>query len=113
MKKAALSSERTALNESTRVRLEHLYGSKSWIVSCIVQQEELLSALFGDHLRDDGMVELLCGVLRCYGARLIAITEEILARLLVADDTDLKDAFPLFKLIKGKRSQKFQCVIHR
>lgn len=102
MKKAAPSSERTALNESTRVRLEHFYGGKLWIVSCIVQQEELLSALFGDHLRDDGMVKLLCGVLRCYGARLIAITEEILARLLVTDDTDLKDSFPFLELFKGK-----------
>ena len=85
-----------------RARLEHLYGGKLWIVSCIVRQEELLSALCGDHLREEGMVKVLCGVLRCCGARLIAITEEILARLLVADDTDLKDSFPFLELFKGK-----------
>ena len=62
-----------------------------------MKQEKLLAALLGDHLRNDGMIERFCGILRGNGARLIAISEEILARLLVADDTDLEDAFPLGK----------------
>lgn len=77
-----------------------------------MQQEKLLAALFGDNLRDDGMVELLGGILRGDGARLIAISEEILARLLVADDTDLQDTFPLLELVEGKGPQEFERVCH-
>lgn len=58
------------------------------------------------------MIERFCGILRGYGARLIAISEEILARLLVADDTDLQDTFPLLKLVEGKGPQKFESVCH-
>ena len=67
-----------------------------------MKQEKLLAALLGDHLRNDGMIERFCGILRSYGARLIAISEEILSRLLVADDTDLQNTFPLLELVEGK-----------
>ena len=82
------------------------------IVPCIVKQEKLFAALLGDHLRNDGMIERFCGILRGNGARLIAISEEILARLLVADDTDLEDAFPLLELVEGESPQEFECVCH-
>lgn len=82
------------------------------VVPGIVKQEKLLAALLGDHLRNDGMIERFCGILRGNGARLIAISEEILARLLVADDTDLEDAFPLLELVEGESPQEFECVCH-
>ena len=82
------------------------------VVPGIVKQEKLLAALLGDHLRNDGMIERFCGILRSYGARLIAISEEILSRLLVADDTDLEDAFPLLELVEGESPQEFECVCH-
>lgn len=82
------------------------------VVPGIVKQEKLFAALLGDHLRNDGMIERFCGILRGYGARLIAISEEILARLLVADDTDLEDAFPLLELVEGESPQEFECVCH-
>lgn len=82
------------------------------IIPCIVKQEKLLAALLGDHLRNDGMIERFCGILRGYGARLIAIAEEILARLLVADDTDLQNTFPLLELVEGEGPQEFECVCH-
>ena len=56
-----------------------------------MKQEELLAALLGENFRNDGMVERFGGILRRDGARLIAIPEEMLARLLVADDADLKE----------------------
>jgi len=82
------------------------------VVPGIVEQEKLLAALLGDHLRNDGMVERFCGILRGYVARLIAISEEILARLLVADDTDLQNTFPLLELVEGEGPQEFECVCH-
>lgn len=82
------------------------------IVPGIVKQEKLFAAFLGDHLRDDGMIERFCGILRGYGTRLIAIAEEILSRLLVADDTDLEDAFPLLELVEGEGPQEFECVGH-
>ena len=82
------------------------------VVPGIVEQEKLLAALLGDHLRNDGMIERFCGILRGNGARLIAISEEILARLLVADDTDLQNTFPLLELVEGEGPQEFECVCH-
>lgn len=82
------------------------------VVPGIVKQEKLLAALLGDHLRNDGMIERFCGILRGYGARLIAISEEILTRLLVADNPDLKNAFPLLELVEGEGPQEFECVGH-
>ena len=77
-----------------------------------MKQEKLLAALLGDHLRNDGMIERFCGILRGYGACLIAISEEIFARLLVADDADLEDSFPLLELVEGESPQEFECVCH-
>ena len=77
-----------------------------------MKQEELLAALLGENFRNDGMVERFGGILRRDGARLIAIPEEMLARLLVADDADLKDAFPLFELVEGECPQEFERVVH-
>lgn len=82
------------------------------VVPCIVKQEKLLAALLGDHLRNDGMIERFCGILRGNGARLIAISEEILSRLLVANDADLEDSFPLLELVEGEGPQEFECVCH-
>lgn len=82
------------------------------IVPGIVKQEKLLAALLGDHLRNDGMIERFCGILRGYGARVIAISEEIFPRLLVADDPDLQNAFPLLELVEGEGPQEFECVGH-
>ena len=58
------------------------------------------------------MVERFGGILRRDGARLIAIPEEMLARLLVADDADLKDAFPLLELVEGECPQDFKGAQH-
>ena len=77
-----------------------------------MKQEKLLAALLGDHLRNDGMIERFCGILRGNGARLIAISEEILSRLLVADDTDLQNTFPLLELVESEGPQEFECVCH-
>lgn len=98
----------TAFRQRERGGLQRRHGGELRIVPGIVQQEKLLAALFGNNLRDDGMVELLGGILRGDGARLIAISEEILARLLVADDTDLQDTFPLLELVEGKGPQEFE-----
>ena len=76
-----------------------------------MKQEELLAALLGENFRNDGMVERFGGILRRDSARLIAIPEEMLARLLVVDDADLKDAFPLFELVEGECPQEFERVM--
>lgn len=104
MEEQPFGGERNRLQRGNRGELR--------VVSGIVKQEKLLAALLGDHLRNDGMIERFCGILRGYGARLIAISEEILARLLVADDADLKDAFPLLELVEGERPQEFERVVH-
>lgn len=98
--------------DGERDRLQRGNRGELRIVPGIVKQEKLLAALLGDHLRNDGMIERFCGILRGNGARLIAISEEILARLLVADDTDLEDAFPLLELVEGESPQEFECVCH-
>lgn len=104
MEEQPFGGERNRLQRGNRGELR--------VVSGIVKQEKLLAALLGDHLRNDGMIERFCGILRGYGARLIAISEEILARLLVADDADLQNTFPLLKFVKGESPQEFECVCH-
>lgn len=104
MEEQPFGGERSRLQRGNRGELR--------IVPCIVKQEKLFAALLGDYLRNDGMIERFCGILRGNGARLIAISEEILARLLVADDTDLEDSFPLLELVEGKGPQEFECVCH-
>lgn len=108
--KAAPFEGNSLLNEEGFLQ----YGNRGElrIVACIVKQEELLAALLGENFRNDGMVERFGGILRRDGARLIAIPEEMLARLLVADDADLKDAFPLFELVEGECPQEFERVVH-
>ena len=111
-KKTAPPEWRNSLSMERGTRLQRGNRGKLRVVPCIVKQEKLFAALLGDHLRNDGMIERFCGILRGNGARLIAISEEILARLLVADDTDLEDAFPLLELVEGESPQEFECVCH-
>ena len=108
--KAAPFEGNSLLNEEGFLQ----YGNRGElrIIPGIVKQEKLFAALLGDHLRNDGMIERFCGILRGNGARLIAISEEILARLLVADDTDLQNTFPLLELVEGESPQEFECVCH-
>ena len=94
------------------IRLQRGNRGELRVIPCIVKQEKLFAALLGDHLRNDGMIERFCGILRGNGARLIAISEEILSRLLVADDTDLQNTFPLLELVEGEGPQEFECVCH-
>lgn len=98
--------------DGERDRLQRGNRGELRVVPCIVKQEKLFAALLGDHLRNDGMIERFCGILRGNGARLITISEEILSRLLVADDTDLEDSFPLLELVEGEGPQEFECVCH-
>ena len=98
--------------DGERDRLQRGNRGELRVVPGIVKQEKLLAALLGDHLRNDGMIERFCGILRGYGARLIAISEEILSRLLVADDTDLQNTFPLLELVESEGPQEFECVCH-
>lgn len=95
-----------------QTRLQRGNRGELRVIPGIVKQEKLLPALLGDHLRNDGMIERFCGILRGYGTRLIAIAEEIFARLLVADDTDLQNTFPLLELVEGEGPQEFECVCH-
>ena len=111
-KKTAPPEWRNSLSEERGTRLQRGNRGELRIVPCIVKQEKLLAALLGDHLRNDGMIERFCGILRGNGARLIAIAKEILSRLLVADDTDLQNTFPLLELVEGKGPQEFECVCH-
>ena len=103
--KAAPFEGNSLLNEEGFLQ----YGNRGElrIVACIVKQEELLAALLGENFRNDGMVERFGGILRRD-----AIPEEMLARLLVVDDADLKDAFPLFELVEGECPQEFERVVH-
>lgn len=103
---------RNSLSVERGTRLQRGNRGELRIIPGIVKQEKLLAALLGDHLRNDGMIERFCGILRSYGARLIAISEEILARLLVADDTDLQNTFPLLELVEGESPQEFESVGH-
>ena len=105
-------SWRNSLSEERGTRLQRGNRGELRIIPGIVKQEKLLAALLGDHLRNDGMIERFCGILWGYGARLIAISEEILARLLVADDTDLQNTFLLLELVEGESPQEFECVCH-
>ena len=95
-----------------QTRLQRGNRGELRVIPGIVKQEKLLAALLGDHLRNDGMIERFCGILRGNGARLIAISEEILSRLLVADDTDLQNTFPLLELVESEGPQEFECVCH-
>ena len=104
MEEQPFGGERNRLQRGNRGELRVIPG--------IVKQEKLLATLLGDHLRNDGMIERFCGILRGNGARLIAISEEILSRLLVADDTDLQNTFPLLELVEGEGPQEFECVCH-
>ncbi len=111
-KKTAPPEWRNSLSEERGTRLQRGNRGELRIIPGIVKQEKLFAALLGDHLRNDGMIERFCGILRGNGARLIAISEEILARLLVADDTDLQNTFPLLELVEGESPQEFECVCH-